>query len=221
MSMPTEIDEKGRTVRFAPGEYLFRQNDQTQDLFIVKSGLVRIFKNEGSVEIDLDIIGIGNVVGEVASIDGGVRTASGVAIETCDAVVIPASEFQSILAAIPEWFKKIALILVQRLREVDSRISRSVDGERTNHVAALISLLSFSNSCIACSDGFVLDKKFIEYEAVDLLGMQLSEVTASLERLQKQQFLKLDRARIILARRDALDELAQKVFQANEELPVT
>ncbi len=216
-----ESIQNRRVVTFNPGEYLFRQDELTQDLFILKSGSVRIYKTEGGIEIDLDMVGAGNVVGEIASIDGGTRTASGVACEKCEALVIPANEFQLILTSIPEWFKKIALILVQRLREVDSRISRSIEGERTNHIAAILSLLSFTELCNSTAEGFVLDRKTVEYQIVDLLTIPLSEITASLERMHRQGIIRLDRSSIILASREALDPLAEKVFQTTTELPVT
>ena len=210
-----------RTVTFNAGEYLFRQDEMTQDLFILKSGSVRIYKTEGGVEIDLDMVGAGNVVGEIASIDGGSRTASGVACEKCEAIVIPAQEFKGILTSIPEWFRKIALILVQRLREVDSRISRSIEGERTNHIAAILSLLAFTDLCESCPEGFVLDRKTVEYQIVDLLNIPLGEITEALELLHRQNFLRLDRAGIILSSREVLDPVAEKVFQSTTELPVT
>jgi CRP-like cAMP-binding protein len=212
---------KQRVVTFRPGEYLFHQDEKTQDLFILKKGSVRIFKNEGGVEIDLDTVGPGNVVGEVASIDGGARTASGIALEECEAVVIPASEFKAILTSIPEWFRKIALILVQRLREVDSRISRSIEGERTNHIAAIISLMAFTSHCTAQETGFVMDRKMIEYQIIDLLTISLGEITESLERLAKQNYLRLSRTQVILPSREVLDELAEKVFQSATEIPAT
>ncbi|MBN1759715.1 MAG: Crp/Fnr family transcriptional regulator [Chitinispirillaceae bacterium] len=214
-------NDRRRIVTFNPGEYLFHQDEMTQDLFILKSGSVRIYKTEGGVEIDLDMVGAGNVVGEIASIDGGCRTASGVACEKCEAIVIPAAEFKCILTSIPEWFRKIALILVQRLREVDSRISRSIEGERTNHIAAILSLFAFTDLCESTAEGFVLDRKITEYQIVDLLNIPLGEITASLERLHRQGFLRLDRAGIILSSREALDPLTEKVFQSTTELPVT
>lgn len=206
-------------VSFKKGDYLFRQYDTTQDLFILRKGSIRIFKTEGGIDIDLDIIGPGNVVGEIASIDGGTRTATGVALEDGDALLIPAAEFQSILASIPEWFRKIALILVQRLREVDSRISRSIEGDRTNHVAALLSLLAFTDKCKAGTDGFEIDLKTAEYQIVDLLNMSLADVASSFDNLEALRYLRIEKSRIVLANREALDLLAEKVFQSTTELP--
>lgn len=220
MASKTLDEWKQRLMIFKKGEYLFRQHDVTQDLFILKKGMIRIFKTEGNVEIDLDTVGPGNVVGEVASIDGGSRTASGVALEECEVLHIPASEFQNILTSIPEWFRKIALILVQRLREVDSRISRSVEGDRTNHIAAIISLMAYTDKCTPGDGGYELDLKNVEYQIIDLLNIPLGEITGSLELLQKQRFLSVDKSKIVLSSRNALDELAEKVFLSASEVPV-
>jgi CRP/FNR family transcriptional regulator, cyclic AMP receptor protein len=211
---------KQRIVNYKKGEYLFHQNDSTHDLFILKKGSIRIFKQEGNIEIDLDTIGPGNVIGEVASIDGGTRTASGCALDDCEVLFIPSSEFQSILASFPEWFKKIALILVQRLREVDSRISRSIEGDRTNHIAAIISLLAFTDKCIVENGCYTFDKKFLEYYILDLLSIPLGEIADSLDKLETLNYLKHDMTKIVLSSREALDELAEKVFQSRPEAPV-
>ena len=47
-----EKEQSRRVVTFDAGEYLFRQDEMTQDLFILKSGSVRIYKTEGGVEIE-------------------------------------------------------------------------------------------------------------------------------------------------------------------------
>jgi len=220
MTSKTPDEHSQRIVTYEKGEYLFRQHDATQDLFILKKGLIRIFKTEGSVEIDLDTVGPGNVVGEVASIDGGTRTASGIALEVCEVLHIPASEFQNILTSIPEWFRKIALILVQRLREVDSRISRSIEGDRTNHIAAILSLMAYTEKCTTTPKGYELDLKTVEYQIIDLLNIPLGEITTSLELLQKQHYLVLDKNKIVLPDRNVLDELAERVFNSAADVPV-
>jgi len=209
-----------RILTFKKGEFLFHQHDVTQDLFILRKGSIRIFKTEGGIEIDLDTVGPGDVVGEVASIDGGPRTASGVALEECEVLCIPSGDFRAILASIPEWFQKIALILVQRLREVDSRISRSIEGDRTNHIAAIISLLAYSDKCTVGPEGYEMDLKTVEHQIIDLLNIPLGEISASLEMMQRQRYCKVDKSKLMLSSRTALDELAERLFHSAAEVPV-
>jgi signal-transduction protein with cAMP-binding, CBS, and nucleotidyltransferase domain len=99
--------ERWGIVRFIKGQHLFKQNEPSRDLFIIKSGSVLIYKNEGNTRIELDTVGPGAVIGEIAPTeDGGIRSTSGVAIEETETILIPAADFQAILARVPEYFSK-------------------------------------------------------------------------------------------------------------------
>lgn len=219
MNDSNRSDIQSHVVRFHKGSFLFRQNDTSRDLFIIQEGFVRIFKTEGNVEIDLDSVGKGMVIGEIASIDGGVRTASGYALEDTDAIVIPAAEFQRVLASVPDYLKKIALILVQRLRAVDSKINRSIEGDRTAHVAAIISLVSYTQYCAPCLNGYEINLKFLENEIMDLLNIPLSEIAEILEKLQKKGFIIIEKTKCILSSKSDIDEMAGHLFTAVNESP--
>ena len=211
-----------QTIKFAKGEFLFKQGERTRDLYIIKDGKVRIFKNEGNVEIDLDTVGPGQVVGEIASIDGGPRSASGEAIEDSEVILIDATKFQSIVDGIPDWFRKISLILVQRLREVDDKINLSIEGNRSRHAAAMLSLIAYSDKCTPCDEGFEVPLTVVENEFLDLLNLPATELNSILEKFEKQGFLKVDHGRLVLAFRNSLDNLSERFFQSTEPtIPVT
>jgi CRP/FNR family transcriptional regulator, cyclic AMP receptor protein len=216
-----EVSSSNRIVKFAKGEYLFHQNDHTRELYIIQKGIVRIFKNEGTLQIDLDTVGAGMVVGEIATIDGGPRSASGIAIDDTEALLVPVEEFQGIIAKVPEYFKKIALILVQRLREADEKINLSIEGNKMCHVAALISFIAFSEQCTATDEGYEIDSKFLENELISLMNLQISEITEILEKIVKQGLIRIVRNKVILKERDALDQLAVPVFERKSTAPAT
>ncbi len=213
-------ESKENIRKFKPGDFLFRQNENTRDLFILKKGRVRIFKQEGNAEIELDTIGQGSIVGEVASIDGGPRTASGIALEEVEAVVIGESQFKRLVASVPEWFMKISFIIVQRLREVDAKINRSIEADWTNHIAAVISLLAFTDKCVPRTEGFVIDRKTVEHLIIDLFDISIPQITASLDRLNRLKYIRLEGPNIILSGREAVDEPARKVFNIECPTPI-
>jgi CRP-like cAMP-binding protein len=203
------------------GDFLFRQNEATRDFFIVKSGKVRVYKLEGGVEIDLDLIGPGGIIGEIAAIDGGSRSASVIALEDTEAFVISPEEFSSLTAKIPDWFQKIATILAHRLREADGRIDRNHESDKTSHVAAAVSLITYSDKCKPCGDGFEISLKSLENEVVDLLNIKYSEVVSAFEKLQKQSLLSVDKGKAVIMNREKLDDLARAVFKAQAVVPQT
>ena len=219
--MNEENFKNRQIIRRAKGEFFFKQDEPSQELFIIKKGAVRVFKTEGNVDIDLDIIGQGGVFGEIAAIDRGKRSASVMATEDAEAYVIPAEEFQKISRKIPDWFQKIATILVHRLREVDGKIDRNMNGVRTANVAAALMLISSSENCKIIEGRQEINQKFLENELMDMLSMKLSDVTESLNILAKQLIISLDKGRIIIVNKEKLEELGQTVFTAVAESPIT
>ena len=213
--MAENSDNTSKNIRkFVKGEYLFYQNDTTQELFIVKTGLIRIFKVENENEIELDTVGPGAVIGEIALIDRGVRSASAVALEDTEVVAITATEFDTVFTKMPEWFKKIALILVQRLREVDLKVNRSLDCDHTDHVAAIISLLLATNQCTVIGDCYEISSKRLEDEIMDLLRLQPSEIHAILENLQIQGVIRVGYSNVTVLQKDVIEKKTLHILQS-------
>lgn len=213
--MAENSENTSRNIRkFDKGEYLFHQNDTTQELFIVKKGSIRIFKIVNKTEIDLDTVGPGAVIGEIALIDRGVRSASGIAVEDSEVIAITATEFDGVFTKMPEWFKKIALILVQRLREVDSKINKSLDCDRTDHVAAIISLLFATNQCSITAEGYEISCKLLEDEIMDLFCMQPSEAMAILVELQKLGIIRVGHSKVTVLQKEIIEKKTLQILQS-------
>jgi CRP/FNR family transcriptional regulator, cyclic AMP receptor protein len=203
-------------------DFLFKQNDRSRDLFIIKTGKVRVFKVEGGVEIDLDVVGAGGIVGEIAIIDGGLRSASVIALEDTEAYLITEEDFRSLTGKIPDWFRKIATILAHRLREADAKIDRNMESDKTAHVAAALSLISYSSFCKPLEGGrYEISAKTMENEVVDMLNIKYSEAMAAFDRLSKQDLLQIEKGKAIIVNREKLDECAKTVFKAAPNLPAT
>ena len=198
------------------GDFLFKESDRSRDLYIIRRGQARVFKTEGGIDIELDIAGPGAVVGEISAIDGGTRSASVVALADLEVIVVPAAEFEKVAARLPDWFQKIARILVQRLRDVDGKIDLSKGGDRSAHAAALISLLTYTDHCTAAGDTFSFAESFLENELVDLLSMPVAEAVEAIDKMEKIGFLRRDHGRITVTDRTKLDDFGNRIFGARE-----
>jgi CRP/FNR family transcriptional regulator len=215
----TETSQPHNVRFFRRGEFLFRENENSRDVYIVNSGRVRVFKIEGGIEIELDTIGPGGVIGEIAAVDGGNRSASVLAVEDTNAFVITQEEFAGITGKIPEWLHKISTILAHRLREADSRINCNLETDKTPQVAAAISLITYSGLCCAEGSGFEIGLKTLENEVVDLLNARYSDVVSSFESLAKQGLLAIDKGKAHIVDRTKLDELARQVYKTPTSVP--
>jgi CRP-like cAMP-binding protein len=217
--MSDESRFTGRHVRFEQGDFLIRQGELSRDLFIIQFGSVRIFKTEGGRQIELDTAGPGGVVGECAAMDGGKRSASGVALETTEAIVIDAEKFNAVFGKMPDWMQKIGIILVQRLREVDDKIHNTLDGEDLTHVAAVIAMMTYSPLCQSGEEGFCFAYKDVRDEILDLLHMQLADVDQALEALLAKGLLRIARSRVIIPDRGQLEKFGESLFSEPVNVP--
>lgn len=111
-----KVASLARIRRFADGAPLVRAGDPGDALHVVLDGKVSIRKR-GRSPLSL---GIGSVVGELALLDGGPRTASVVAEGEVVTLSVPASRFRTLLRAEPAIAIGIAEELARRLRAADS-----------------------------------------------------------------------------------------------------
>jgi CRP/FNR family cyclic AMP-dependent transcriptional regulator len=103
----------GAPVRsFRAGEFIFREGDPAEELFVVKTGTVEIRLGNRL----LDTLPERSIFGEMALIDHGPRSATAVA--ATDATVVPVGEKQFLLlvSRTPYFALNVMRVLVQRLR---------------------------------------------------------------------------------------------------------
>ncbi len=122
--MTPPIGQHSKERYFRPGQYLFRENDPAQALFIISKGSVAIRKRHGSGEVDLARLNSNEVVGELAFFDRLPRSASAVAVTEVTAIEIQFSSLDTIWAQVPAYLKTIITAIVERLRKADDTIRR-------------------------------------------------------------------------------------------------
>jgi CRP/FNR family transcriptional regulator, cyclic AMP receptor protein len=109
--------------RAARGEQVVRAGEDAESLIILLTGRAKVtnFDEEGR-EIILAWLGPGEFFGEMGLIDGSPRSASVVAVEPCEMLVIGKNEFQRCMQENFQVAQKLMRILVRRLREADRNI---------------------------------------------------------------------------------------------------
>lgn len=110
-----------RTVRAR--QPVFLQGEVGHELFLLLSGAVRIVAEgaEGR-EITLALLTEGNFFGDMALLDGHPRSASAVALEDCDILVLRQSDLFEVLERSPASVRRLLAFLSERLRRANERI---------------------------------------------------------------------------------------------------
>ena len=100
------------------GEFLFREGDEGDALYIVKSGTVRII----SRSVVYETVRTGGVVGEMALVDKGMpRSASVIAATSAKLIMIDTLKFLALVASAPDFAMTVMSVMARRIRVMNSR----------------------------------------------------------------------------------------------------
>ncbi|MCI5047367.1 MAG: Crp/Fnr family transcriptional regulator [Aquisalinus sp.] len=131
-----------RTVTFKSRKEIFGQGDQGDSMFILLSGRVKIstFSTTGK-ETVLSFLGPGDILGEIALLDEGPRTAAAHVLEETRALQLHRKDFLPFIEKHPRIALQIISVLCQRLRRTDMFVEEVVTMQAAPRLArALIRL---------------------------------------------------------------------------------
>lgn len=106
-------------VNFARGDYIFREGDPADVMYMIHRGKVQIIKGTGTFDEEIRILGEGEFIGEMAVINQMPRSASALAIEDCVLIKMDRESFDETVKKSHEFSKSVIRFLSDRLRETD------------------------------------------------------------------------------------------------------
>ncbi len=102
--------------RFKPKQMLFSTGDPAERVYLLLKGRVKIYQvAENGKEIILDVVGKGDVVGDMAIVEDGERIACAQAIDETVAVSISWEDFAHLLQSSPRLGFAMAELMARRL----------------------------------------------------------------------------------------------------------
>jgi len=127
--------------RFAPRQLLFSAGDPVERVYLVLRGTVKIYRvAENGKEIILDIVGRGGVVGDMAIVEDGERTASAQALDDTVAASISWEDFSHVMQNSPRLAFAMAELMAGRLagmqRAFMSLVSKPVSARLADTILA-------------------------------------------------------------------------------------
>ena len=108
------------TIEFAPGEIIFSAGEEGNLMYVVTGGEVDIQVGPTIAET----VTVGGIFGEMALIDGHVRSAGAVARTQCKLVPVDQRRFQFLVSEMPFFALQVMSIMAERLRHANQRIEK-------------------------------------------------------------------------------------------------
>ncbi|HET9043210.1 MAG TPA: cyclic nucleotide-binding domain-containing protein, partial [Burkholderiales bacterium] len=122
-----EIEANAEWITLAGGETLFRRGDPGDAAYVVISGRLRILDGARA----LNEVGAGETLGEMALLSGEPRSATVHAVRDSLLARLPADAFLGLVHRHPSVLRRIAGLLVERLRRSSQSPARARAGVRT------------------------------------------------------------------------------------------
>ena len=193
-----------RQVRFPAGVRLLQQGEPGDKVLVIESGRAKVtYVTSGGRELVLRFCGPGELVGELAVLDGRPRLSSIVALEEVEALVIPAGDFRALLLSHPGIAWLLLVMLSKRFRDADLKRVEFGASDTVGRIAAR--LVELGERYGEQREGGVhIELPLSQDELGAWTGASRAGVAAALRTLRDLGWIETGRRRMVLLDSEAL-----------------
>jgi len=116
--------------KFNKGEFVFRQGQDGDEMYIVQSGQVAIRKTIGDVRTTLNVLEKGDFFGEMSVLERLPRTADAEVIEDAGVITINSATFGEMIRSNPEIAVRMLRKYSMRMREYSEQLEKVMTEEK-------------------------------------------------------------------------------------------
>ncbi len=185
---------------FPKGTILFHEGDTGEDMYIINTGKVKIFKEIGGTEKVLAVLGVSDFFGEMSLLNRKPRSASAEVVEDAKILVINNSTFDTMIRSNAEIALRIIRILSKRLDDADVQIANLMIKDSSQRV--LVTLIKLADGGTKIDTGTFL-KADTDYLAITT-GLEKEKVREIVERLMKNRLIEQTNNGILIRNKDNL-----------------
>ena len=194
------IAREAQVVSFPAGTCLFRQDDEADGLYILSEGLVRIhIGHRDGRELTLALLDPGDVIGEIALLDGLPRTATATALAPTRTVFVGRKAFVRLLEEIPQLAVHVILVLCDRLRRNTEQLTANAFLDLRHRLLKVLRDLAVAHGQIEAERATV-PTRFTQTDIAQMLGVTREAVNKQFRALSRDGVVELTPGAIVLIR---------------------
>jgi CRP/FNR family cyclic AMP-dependent transcriptional regulator len=203
----TELEKFAEITReksYPKGSVILFEDDPGDSLFVVRDGRVKVVLiGEDGREVILGVLGIGEYFGELSLIDDRPRSAHVIAMEDSNLLVLRREDFRKRVESSPSVAWSLLTELSRRLRRADDKIGGLVLLDVPGRIARLLLDLADETGTNA------IEKTLTHQTIAQMIGASRETVSRAMKDFQDAGWITVERRRIALADRGALEQRAQ------------
>jgi CRP/FNR family transcriptional regulator, cyclic AMP receptor protein len=196
--------EVTREKSYPKGSVILFEDDPGDSLFVVRDGRVKVVLiGEDGREVILGVLGVGEYFGELSLIDDRPRSAHVIAMEDSNLLVLRRDDFRKRVESSPSVAWSLLTELSRRLRRADDKIGGLVLLDVPGRIARLLLDLADESGTNA------IEKTLTHQTIAQMIGASRETVSRAMKDFQDAGWITVERRRIALADRAALEQRAQ------------
>jgi CRP/FNR family cyclic AMP-dependent transcriptional regulator len=202
------FEQLGRYAKSATlkrGATIFSKGDPGNSLIAVVTGTVKISISspDGRTAI-LNLIGPGEIVGEVALLDGQARTADAIANTNCEIFVIDRREFLPFVRSQPALAMKFIELLCARLRWTSDQVEEVILQDLPGRLASALIRLTERHKATQGGRAIAITQQ----EISEMVGMSRESINKQLRAWATRNWVRLEHGAIVMLDVGPLQEIA-------------
>jgi CRP/FNR family cyclic AMP-dependent transcriptional regulator len=200
-----------RIRRYRKNETIFHQGDPGDSLYIIESGSVKIVlpSPEGEEGAIIATLSRGDFFGELALLDGAPHSATAVAIEPTEALVLRRDRFEELVETEAQLRRALFSGLVTELRRLTGHVEELHFLDLPGRLASRIVRLARESQPDATTD-IRLDWPFTQSDLAAMIGGTRQTVNRLLADMTAQDLVRLERDTLIIPDLDRLARAAER-----------
>ena len=208
----TKLMARGQSKTITKGKHLLEQGDVGDTLLVILSGTLKIC----NIDIDgretvLNFLRTGDVIGEIAVLDGGLRTAHAIALEASELFILRRDDLVPILHAHPDALFEIIEILCEKLRGTSEIIETHVYSMDVRFAVGLRRLAYLHGRRVP--EGITIDLGASQTDLGSYLGLSRANTSRQISKLKTAGILSVQKGILTILDDTALQVIAESVEQ--------
>ncbi len=181
-------------VNFKKGDFIFREGDEADFMYMIHKGKVQISKGVGTFDEKIRILGEGEFIGEMAVINSMPRSANAVAVEDCVLIKMDRESFDKTVQKNHEFSVSVIELLSDRLRETDEMLMVYAKNDRVQRLyAEVLAAMTRGGKRDGSGQWCLLNKETFVKHAVERLRWERNSILSVLAELIAMEKIRLKR----------------------------
>ncbi|HET9345328.1 MAG TPA: Crp/Fnr family transcriptional regulator [Candidatus Limnocylindrales bacterium] len=200
-----------RIRRFRKGETVFHQGDPGDALFIVAGGSVKVVlpSDEGAEPAIVAVLGPGEFFGELAILDGAPHSATIVAVEPTETLVLHRDAFLALIDEQPELRRALLASLATEIRRLTGHVEDLHFLDLPGRLSSRI--LRLSVDCTPDDDGSIrIPWPYTQSELAGMIGGSRQSVNRLLADLADEGLVRIERDLLVVTDRERLAHTVER-----------